>query len=139
MQVEERWRDDDADTLINAQVVIGVGRGVDPEDYPVIDGLADRIGAVTCATRKVTDEGWMPRARQVGITGHTIAPHLYIAVGTSGKFNHMIGVRSAGTIVGINPDPKCELWDWCDVGVIAEWHDVLESLVERLSAIGVNA
>ena len=139
MQVEERWRDDNADTLINARVVIGVGRGVAPEDYPVIDALADRIGAVTCATRKVTDEGWMPRARQVGITGHTIAPDLYIAVGTSGKFNHMIGVRSAGTIVGINPDPNCELWDWCDVGVIAEWSDVLESLVERLSAIGVSA
>jgi electron transfer flavoprotein alpha subunit len=51
----------------------------------------------------------------------------------------MIGVRPAGTIVGINPDPNCELWDWCDIGVISEWSDVLESLVKRLCAIGINA
>ncbi|MBC8365675.1 MAG: hypothetical protein H8E59_11805 [Actinobacteria bacterium] len=133
VRVHERWRDDDADLLANAEVVIGVGQGVEPGDLDLVRRYADSLGAELCATRKVTDAGWMPRARQVGITGHSIAPRLYVAIGTSGRFNHMVGVRRAGTIVGINPDPDCDLWAECDIGLVADWHEALPALVERLA------
>ena len=133
VRVLERWRDDDADLLANADVVVGVGVGVDPEDLPLVRQCAEDLGAELCATRKVTDAGWMPRARQVGITGHSIAPRLYVAIGISGRFNHTIGVRQAGTIVGVNTDPDCELWEGCDIGLVADWREALPALVERLA------
>jgi len=134
VRILERRRDDDSDLLANAETVISVGQGVDPADLADVERLAGRLGAELCATRKVTDAGWMPRARQVGITGHAIAPRLCIAIGTSGKFNHTVGLRGATTVVGINPDPACELWNWCDVGLIADWRDALEPLINRLVA-----
>jgi electron transfer flavoprotein alpha subunit len=133
VRVLERWRDDDADLLANAEVVVGVGVGVDPDDLPLVRQCAEDLGAELCATRKVTDAGWMPRARQVGITGHSIAPRLYVAIGISGRFNHTIGVRQAGTIVGVNTDPDCELWEDCDIGLVADWREALPALVERLA------
>jgi len=133
VRVLERWRDDDSDLLATAPVVVSIGQGVDPTDLSEIRRLAELLGAELCATRKVTDAGWLPRARQVGITGHAIAPRLCIAIGTSGKFNHTVGLQGAGTVVGINPDPDCELWDWCDVGMVADWRDAFEPLVERLT------
>jgi electron transfer flavoprotein alpha subunit len=133
VRILEQRRDDDRDLLAHAEVVVGVGQGVDPADLAEVEAHAATLGAELCATRKVTDAGWMPRARQVGITGHSIAPRLYIAVGISGRFNHTIGVRGAGTIVGINPDPECELWSWCDVGLVADWRDGLAALVPVLA------
>ena len=105
-----RQRDDNSDELANAEVVIGVGQGVDPADYPMLQDLSNQLGATLCATRKVTDKSWMPRARQVGITGHTISPRLYIAIGLAGNFNHTVGVRTAGTIVAINTDPEAMIF-----------------------------
>jgi electron transfer flavoprotein alpha subunit len=134
LRVLDRRREDDSTVLQRAQVVIGVGMGVSPDDYPRLHAFADAIGAELCATRKVTDKGWMPRARQVGITGHSIAPLLYIGLGMSGKFNHVVGVRSAGIIVGINTDPGAPLFDWCDLGFVGDWADVLEALIPRLAA-----
>jgi electron transfer flavoprotein alpha subunit len=132
-RIIERHRDDDRDQLANADVVIGVGVGVDPTDLPEIEAHAAAIGAELCATRRVTDAGWMPRARQVGITGHSIAPRLYLAIGTSGKFNHTVGIRSAGTVVGINPDPDCELWSACDIGMVGDWRAAFDLLIPRLA------
>ena len=80
------------------------GRGA-AEEYALLDPLLDVLGAELGATRKVTDKGWLPRARQIGITGQSIGPRLYIALGISGRFNHMVGVRGAGYIVAINADP----------------------------------
>ena len=131
-RIIERHRDDDRDLLANATIVIGVGAGVDPTDLPEIEAHAAAIGAELCATRRVTDAGWMPRARQVGITGHSIAPRLYLAIGTSGKFNHTVGVRSAGTVVGINPDPDCELWSACDIGMVGDWRTAMDLLIPGL-------
>jgi electron transfer flavoprotein alpha subunit len=131
-RIIERHRDDDRDLLANAAIVIGVGAGVAPTDLPEIEAHAAAIGAELCATRRVTDAGWMPRARQVGITGHSIAPRLYLAIGTSGKFNHTVGVRSAGTVVGINPDPDCELWSACDIGMVGDWRTAMDLLIPGL-------
>ena len=134
VRVLERRRDDDSDDLANARVVIGVGQGISPEDYPLLERYAAAIGASLCATRKVTDKGWMPRARQVGITGHTITPRLYIGIGLSGKFNHTVGVRTSGTIVGINPDATAPLFDCCDIGIVGDWKDVFAGLIPALAS-----
>jgi electron transfer flavoprotein alpha subunit len=133
VRVVKKEREDDSEELANAPVVIGVGQGVKPADYPALDALRDTLGAVYCATRKVTDKGWMPRARQVGITGHSIAPKLFISVGSSGKFNHTVGVRNAGTIIGINTDPDAVIFQWSDVGIVGDWHEVLAALAPRLA------
>ena len=133
LEIIRRYRDDDSDELANASVVIGVGQGVDPADYPNLEKHQAAIGAALCATRKVTDYGWMPRARQVGITGHSISPRLYFAIGMSGKFNHTVGVRNAGTVVGINPDPDAPLWEIVDIGFVGDWAEVFDALIPRLA------
>jgi electron transfer flavoprotein alpha subunit len=125
-------RDDDVETLARATVVIGVGAGVMPEEYEQLSGLAAVVGAELAATRKVTDKGWAPRARQVGITGRSIAPRLYVAVGLSGKFNHMVGVRAAGTILAVNADRDAPVFEHCDVGIVGDWHQVVPLLQEAL-------
>ena len=84
------------------------------------------------ATRKVTDKGWAPRARQVGITGRSVAPRLYLGVGLSGKFNHMVGVRAAGTIVAINHDPGAPVFSQCDIGIVGDWHEAVPLLASAL-------
>ena len=127
-----RQRDDNSDELANAEVVIGIGQGVDPADYPLLQDLSNQLGATLCATRKVTDKSWMPRARQVGITGHTISPRLYIAVGLAGNFNHTVGVRTAGTIVAINTDPEAMIFQTCDIGLVGDWRDLLPPLAKEL-------
>jgi len=121
-------RDDDVETLARAPVVVGVGTGVAPEEYEALSPLAAALGAELAATRKVTDRGWAPRARQVGITGRSIAPRLYVAVGLSGKFNHMVGVRAAGTILAINQDRDAPVFEHCDVGIVGDWHEVVPLL-----------
>ncbi|MCQ3809900.1 MAG: FAD-binding protein [Acidimicrobiia bacterium] len=133
LEIIRRYRDDDSDELANASVVIGVGQGVDPAEYPKLEKHQAAIGAALCATRKVTDYGWMPRARQVGITGHSISPRLYFAIGMSGKFNHTVGVRNAGTVVGINPDPEAPLWEVVDIGFVGDWAEVFDALIPRLA------
>ncbi len=125
-------RDDDVETLARADAVVGVGTGVAPGEYELLAPLATLLGAELAATRKVTDRGWAPRSRQVGITGRSIAPRLYVAVGLSGKFNHMVGVRAAGTILAVNADRGAPVFDHCDVGIVGDWHEVVPLLHEAL-------
>jgi len=127
-------RDDDVDVLAMAPFVVGVGGGVPPDEYGVIEALADTLGAELAATRKVTDKAWLPRARQVGLTGRSIAPHLYIAIGLSGKFNHTVGVRAARTVLAINQDPTAPIWDHADIGIVGDWRSVVPLLTASLSA-----
>ena len=134
VRVLARDRDDDLDVLAEATVVVGVGTGVAPDEYPALDPLLAALGAELGATRKVTDKGWLPRARQIGITGRTIAPRLYVAIGLAGKFNHMVGVRAAGTVLAINPDPDALVFGAADIGIVGDWHDVVPLLVAELRA-----
>jgi electron transfer flavoprotein alpha subunit len=83
----------------------------------------------------VTDKAWLPRARQVGITGHSIAPQLYIGIGLSGKFNHAVGIRAAGTVLAVNNDPDALIFDHADIGIVADWHDVVPRLAARLAEV----
>jgi electron transfer flavoprotein alpha subunit len=114
-------------------VVIGVGQGVDPADYPLLDPLAAALGAELAATRKVTDQGWLPRARQIGITGRTLAPRLFVSIGASGKFNHVVGVRTAGTILAINRDPDALIVDAADVTIVGDYREVVPQLAAALT------
>jgi electron transfer flavoprotein alpha subunit len=134
VEIHRRRREDDIDALANAEFVIGVGVGVGPDEYDRLDGLKRLIGAELAATRKVTDNGWMAHARQIGITGHAISPRLYIAVGTSGKYNHTVGVKSAGTIVAVNPDPSAPIFQFADVGIVGDWREVVPELERQLGA-----
>jgi len=104
----------------------------EPDEYEQLSPLAALLGAELAATRKVTDRGWAPRARQVGITGRAIAPRLYVAIGLSGKFNHMVGVRGAGTVLAVNADRGAPVFGFCDVGVVGDWHEVVPLLAEAL-------
>lgn len=132
VRVGARTRDDDLDALARAEAVIGVGRGVDPAAYGRLEPLRVRLGAELAGTRQVTDRGWLPRARQIGITGRSIGPRLYVAVGVAGKFNHMVGVRAARTVLAVNTDPAAPVFAYADVGIVGAWEEVVPALVARL-------
>ena len=132
-------RDDDADQLGAAHTVVAVGAGVPPERYGELDELLGVLGATLAATRKVTDKAWMPRSRQVGITGHSIRPDLYVAVAVSGKFNHMVGVRAAGTVLAINCDPAAPVFAACDVGIVGDWTEIVPLLTRAVARSRIAA
>ena len=135
VRVVSQRRDDDIEVLARARMVIGVGAAVRPDEYELLAPLAAVLDAELAATRKVTDQGWAPRSRQVGITGRSIAPRLYVALGTSGKFNHLVGVRAAGTILAINHDPGALVFGHCDIGLVGDWHVAVPALVSALRHI----
>jgi electron transfer flavoprotein alpha subunit len=122
----------EGDALDRAGVVIGVGRGVDPDRYAELEPMRVLLGAELAATRKVTDQGWLPHGRQVGITGRSVAPRMYLAVGLSGNQNHLVGASRAGTVLAINTDPAAEIFAHCDVGLVADWQEVMPFLVDGL-------
>ena len=127
--------DDSALDLLEADRVIGIGTGIEPGEYHLLEPLRHALGgAPLAATRRVTDKGWMPHSRQVGITGHYLAPRLYVAIGLSGRFNHMVGVRKAATVLAVNADPEALVFDQCDVGIVGDWRTVLPELVAALGA-----
>jgi electron transfer flavoprotein alpha subunit len=134
VRVLSERRTDEIEALARAEVVIGVGVGVQPDEYELLSRLSAILDAELAATRKVTDKGWAPRSRQIGLTGRSIAPRLYIAIGLSGKFNHMVGVRSAGSILAINSDLNALVFDHCDVGIVGDWREVLPILESGLRA-----
>jgi len=135
VEVLSTTRDDDIEELAKAQRVVCIGMGVKPDEYPMIEPLLQVLDAQLAATRKVTDKAWLPRARQVGITGHSIAPQLYIGLGLSGKFNHAVGIRAAGTVLAVNSDPDALIFDHADIGIVADWHDVVPRLTALLTEV----
>jgi electron transfer flavoprotein alpha subunit len=135
VRVLARTRNDDLDALAEAAAVIGVGRGVSPSEYDALEPLRVLLDAELGATRKVTDEGWLPRSRQIGITGRTIAPRLLVSIGASGKFNHTIGLRAARTVLAINSDPSAPIFDAADAGIVGDWHETLPLLVAELQRL----
>jgi electron transfer flavoprotein alpha subunit len=134
VRVLARTRDDDLDVLGDARVVLGIGQGVAPEQYDELEALRALLGAELAATRKVTDKGWLPRSRQVGITGRSVAPRLYVSIGASGKFNHVVGVRAARTVLAINPDASAPIFQHADAGIVAPWEEAVPLLVDALRA-----
>jgi electron transfer flavoprotein alpha subunit len=88
------------------------------------------LQAELATTRKVTDKGWLPHSRQVGITGRSIAPHLYMALAIDGKFNHTCGIQASGTVLAVNSDPKAPIFDYADIGIVADWADCVPLFVD---------
>ena len=134
IRVHGRSRQDSLESLADADVVIGVGQGVPTDELHHLDELRDLLGAQIGCTRKLTDTGAMPHSRQIGVTGRAISPSLYVAIGTSGKFNHMVGVRTAGTVLAINPDPDALVFTHADLGVVAPFRECVPILVNELRA-----
>jgi electron transfer flavoprotein alpha subunit len=132
VRVLARTRDDDLDILAEARTIIAVGKGVPPDEYDALEPLRTKLEAQLGATRKVTDEGWLPRSRQIGITGRAVAPRLLVSVGASGKFNHAIGMRAAGTVLAINRDLDAPIFSHADIGIVGDWREVLPLLVAAL-------
>jgi electron transfer flavoprotein alpha subunit len=128
-------RDADASTveIDSADTVITVGMGIGgTESLSIIKDLANVLGASIGATRKVVDAGWLPPQHQVGLTGKTIAPRLCIAVGVRGAFNHSIGIQKSGIVVAINRDPKAEIFQNADYGIVGDFARVIPAIVESL-------
>ncbi len=135
VQVTDRRRDDDIDILADAASVVAVGQGVDPADYPKLAPLTRLLNAELGCTRKVTDNGWMPHARQIGITGRSIAPRLFVMIGASGKFNHTVGIRGAFSVLAITNDPAAPAWEHADAGIVGDWQEVLPLLVAEIKRV----
>ena len=119
--------------LSKASVIVAAGRGVGGEDkMGVVQELAAALGAEIGASRPVIDNGWLPRDRQIGSSGQTVAPKLYVAVGISGAIQHLVGMKGSGTVVAINKDPNAPIFTVADYGIVGDLHEVLPALTEAV-------
>ncbi|MGH7813921.1 MAG: FAD-binding protein [Candidatus Binataceae bacterium] len=120
--------------LGGAEVVVGIGMGVGgPEGVAQAADFARAIGAAICATRRVTDQGWVPRQLQVGLTGKAIDPRLYVAIGVRGAPNHVCGIKRARTVLAINNDAEAMIWERADLGIAADWRAILPAFKEAFT------
>ena len=130
---EHSLMDTSIEPLEGAEIIVGLGTGVGgPEGVAVLKDFARVLRAGMCATRRVTDAGWMPRQVQVGLTGKAIDPRLYFSVGIRGAINHTIGLKRAQTIVAINKDPEAQIFERADIGLVAEWDKIIPALRDAL-------
>jgi electron transfer flavoprotein alpha subunit len=119
-----------------AEKLVGIGRGIkDVANIPMVEDLAKTMGAVLSCSRPIVDKGWLPTDRQVGTSGKTVKPKLYIAVGISGAFQHILGMKSADLIIAINKDPKAPIFSFSDYGVVDDLFKVVPALKSKVSEI----
>jgi electron transfer flavoprotein alpha subunit len=127
---------DKGGALAEADVVVTAGRGVKrAENLDVVRDLADALGAALGASRDVVDRGWLPYAHQVGLSGKTVSPRLYVACGVSGAIQHLAGMQTAELIVAVNPDGDAQIFRVADLGIVGDLFEVLPVLTERIRAL----
>ena len=129
--IEQAHEESEGPSIEDANVIVAGGRGLGgPESFALVEELAKALGGAVAATRAVVDADWYPYAAQVGQTGKTVSPKLYVACGISGAIQHKVGMQSSGVIVAINKDPNAPIFEYADLGVVGDLHEILPKLTE---------
>jgi electron transfer flavoprotein alpha subunit len=122
--------------LSKADVIVAVGRGIkSQENIALAEKLAEALGGDLAASRPICDAGWLPIDRQIGSSGQTVAPKLYVALGISGAIQHLVGMKNAGTIVAVNKDPEAPIFDIADYGIVGDLFEVVPVLTEEVKKL----
>lgn len=119
-----------------AEKLVGIGRGIkDVANMPIVEELAKTLGGVLACSRPIVDKGWLPADRQVGTSGKTVKPKLYLALGISGAFQHVVGMKSSDLIIAINKDPKAPIFSFADYGVVEDLFKIVPSLKNKINEL----
>ena len=119
--------------LTQAPILVSVGRGIKaPENIPMAEKLAKLLGGEVSASRPICDEGWLPMDRQIGSSGQTVAPKLYLALGISGAIQHVVGMKGSRTIAAINKDQNAPIFEVADYGIVGDLFEIVPALIEEL-------
>ncbi len=120
--------------ISTADIIVAIGRGIkDADNIPMMKGLAEALGGVLACSRPIVDKEWLPKDRQVGTSGKTVKPKLYIAIGISGQFQHISGMKNSDLIIAINKDSKAPIFRAADYGVVEDLFKVVPTLTDRIS------
>lgn len=119
--------------ITQAELLVSIGRGIgDPENIPLVSELAEALGGTLSCSRPVVDKNWLPKVHQVGTSGKSVKPKVYLALGISGAFQHLAGITGAGTVIAVNKDPMAPIFREADYGVAADMMKVVEAMKENL-------
>ena len=133
--VDQEQEEASGPSVEDADVVVAGGRGLGaPENFSLAEELARALGGAVGATRAVVDAGWYPYSSQIGQTGKTVSPKLYVALGISGAIQHKVGMQNANVIVAINKDPNAPIFEFSDLGVVGDLHQIVPKLTELVRA-----